>query len=160
MVNTNMTHVFKHPKFYRIPRDKSDQVISESTHDGESERAPGPGHKLQVSWSMHALTNRSHRQQATGNKLDMKDIMGYSLIKKKEKRTYAQLNASRPRTVVTRRKYCSRNCSALEATAPGYKLLFEFKASSAKLIKPQAASFKPQATSIKLQAASFKLQDS
>ena len=90
----------------------------------------------------------------------MKDIMGYSLIKKKEKRTYAQLNASRPRTVVTRRKYCSRNCSALEATAPGYKLLFEFKASSAKLIKPQAASFKPQATSIKLQAASFKLQDS
>ncbi len=38
-----MTHVFRHPKFYRIPRDKSDQVISESTHDGESERAPGPG---------------------------------------------------------------------------------------------------------------------
>ena len=23
-----MTHVFKHPKFYRIPRDKKDQVIS------------------------------------------------------------------------------------------------------------------------------------
>ena len=51
-----MTHVFRHPKFYRIPRDKeearaqlkvpssnSDQAISESTHDGESERAPGPG---------------------------------------------------------------------------------------------------------------------
>jgi len=38
-----MTHVFRHPKFYRIPRDKSDQVISKSTCDGESERAPGPG---------------------------------------------------------------------------------------------------------------------
>ena len=44
-----MTHVFKHPKFYRIPRDKSDQAISESTHDGESERASGPGHKQQAS---------------------------------------------------------------------------------------------------------------
>ena len=49
MVNTSMTHVFKHPKFYRIPRDKSDQVISKSSHDGESERAPDPGHKLQAS---------------------------------------------------------------------------------------------------------------
>ena len=48
MVNINMTHVFKHPKFYRIPRDKSDQVISKSSHDGESERAPGPGHKPQA----------------------------------------------------------------------------------------------------------------
>ena len=27
--NINMTHVFKHPKFYRIPRDKSDQAISD-----------------------------------------------------------------------------------------------------------------------------------
>ena len=44
-----MTHVFKHPKFYRIPRDKSDQVISKSERDGESERAPGPGHKPQAS---------------------------------------------------------------------------------------------------------------
>jgi hypothetical protein len=48
MVNTNMTHVFKHPKFYRIPRDKSDQVISLRAHDGECERAPGPGLKLQA----------------------------------------------------------------------------------------------------------------
>jgi len=46
-----MTHVFKHPKFYRIPRDKSDQVISKSSHDGESERAPGPGHKPQATSS-------------------------------------------------------------------------------------------------------------
>ena len=50
-----MTFTFKHPKFYRIPRDKKDQVISESTHDGESERAPGPGLKQQAS---------SHKPQA------------------------------------------------------------------------------------------------
>ena len=43
MVNTSMTHVFKHPKFYRIPRDKKDQVISDTSPTGASERAPGPG---------------------------------------------------------------------------------------------------------------------
>jgi hypothetical protein len=48
MVNTKMTFVFKHPKFYRIPRDKSDRVISLEVHDGERERAPGPGHKPQA----------------------------------------------------------------------------------------------------------------
>ena len=46
MVNTSMTHVFRHPKFYRIPRDKSDQAISLKAHDGECERAPDPGLKL------------------------------------------------------------------------------------------------------------------
>ena len=68
-----MTHVFKHPKFYRIPRDKeearaqlkvpssnSDQAISESTHDGESERASDPGLKLQAA---------SHKHQAPSVKL-------------------------------------------------------------------------------------------
>jgi hypothetical protein len=61
MVNTNM-HVFKHPKFYEEyrkrakryqkelrERNKSDQVISKSSHDGESERASDPGHKQQAS---------------------------------------------------------------------------------------------------------------
>ena len=44
MVNTNMTHVFKHPKFYRIPRDKSDQVISSrNAATAAGRRAPGPG---------------------------------------------------------------------------------------------------------------------
>ena len=51
MENTKMTFVFKHPKFYRIPRDKSDRVISSEVHDGERERAPGPGHKPQASSS-------------------------------------------------------------------------------------------------------------
>jgi hypothetical protein len=38
-----MTHVFKHPKFYRIPRDKSDQAISKRQPTGESERATWSG---------------------------------------------------------------------------------------------------------------------
>ncbi len=41
--------VFKHPKFYRIPRDKKDQVISLRAHDGERERAPDPGLKHRAS---------------------------------------------------------------------------------------------------------------
>jgi hypothetical protein len=53
-----MTHVFKHPKFYRIPRDKSDQVISKRTCDGESERAPGPGHKPQAPSSKHQASSK------------------------------------------------------------------------------------------------------
>ena len=72
MVNTRM-FVFKHPKYYTELRKRnrdlselqqvklersvpqSDQVISESTHDGESERAPDPGLKQQAS---------SHKPQA------------------------------------------------------------------------------------------------
>ena len=46
-----MTHVFRHPKFYRIPRDKTDQAISLKTRDGECERATGPGHKPQAASS-------------------------------------------------------------------------------------------------------------
>ena len=64
-----MTFVFKHPKFYRIPRDKeearaqlkvpssnSDQVISGANATAKVERAPGPGHKLQAA---------SNKQQAS-----------------------------------------------------------------------------------------------
>ena len=52
-----MTHEFKHPKFYTElrKRNKSDRVISSEVHDGERERAPGPGHKQQTS---------SNKQQA------------------------------------------------------------------------------------------------
>lgn len=41
--------MFYHPKYYKElrKRNKSDQVISKSSHDGESERAPGPGLKPQ-----------------------------------------------------------------------------------------------------------------
>ena len=39
-----MTHVFKHPKFYRIPRDKSDQAISKpDTREVVDSVRPGPG---------------------------------------------------------------------------------------------------------------------
>ena len=44
-----MTHVFRHPKFYRIPRDKSDQAISLRAHDGERERTPDSGLKQEDS---------------------------------------------------------------------------------------------------------------
>ena len=46
-----MTHVFKHPKYYkelRSIRNKSDQAISSEDHDGDRERAPGQGHKRQA----------------------------------------------------------------------------------------------------------------
>ena len=43
--------MFRHPKYYkelRKLRNKSDQVISPEAHDGERERAPGPGLKPQA----------------------------------------------------------------------------------------------------------------
>jgi hypothetical protein len=44
MVNTKMFE-FKHPKYYKElrKRNKSDQAISLSPHDGVVERAPDPG---------------------------------------------------------------------------------------------------------------------
>ena len=49
MVNTRMTFTFKHPKFYRIPRDKKDQAISSCSNSTElAQRAPGPGLKQQA----------------------------------------------------------------------------------------------------------------
>ena len=41
--NINMTHVFRHPKFYRIPRDKSDQAISDEASTEATSVRPGPG---------------------------------------------------------------------------------------------------------------------
>ena len=66
-----MTFVFKHPKFYRIPRDKSDQAISLEAHDGERERAPDPGqsHKRQASSNKRVrLKPQATNAQATSNK--------------------------------------------------------------------------------------------
>ena len=39
--------MFRHPKYYKElrKRNKSDQAISKSSRDGESERATGPGPK-------------------------------------------------------------------------------------------------------------------
>ena len=43
-------HEFKHPKYYKElrKRNKSDQAISLRAHDGERERATGPGPKPQA----------------------------------------------------------------------------------------------------------------
>ena len=66
--NINMTHVFKHPKFYRIPRDKSDQAISLRAHDGECERAPDPGHKQQASSSEEQATQNHQGTSCSSGK--------------------------------------------------------------------------------------------
>ncbi len=77
-----MTHVFRHPKFYRIPRDKeearaqlkvpssnSDQAISLEAHDGERERAPDPGLKQQApSSKLQAPSVKLRESQASSDK--------------------------------------------------------------------------------------------
>ncbi len=55
--------MFRHPKYYkelRKLRNKLDQAISLRAHDGERERATGPGPKQQAS---------SDKQQASSTKL-------------------------------------------------------------------------------------------
>ena len=61
MVNINMWH---HPKYYKElrRRNKSDQVISLKAHDGECERAPGPGQQPQAS------SNKLTKSQASSGK--------------------------------------------------------------------------------------------
>ena len=51
MENINMTHEFKHPKYYTElrKRNKSDQAISPEAHDGGRERAPDSGLKQEDS---------------------------------------------------------------------------------------------------------------
>ena len=99
MVNTRMTFVFRHPKFYRIPRDKeearaqlkvpssnSDQVISGANATAKVERAPDPGHKHQALSSKQQASTKlvnacidqrepqapSAKQQASSTKLQEK----------------------------------------------------------------------------------------
>jgi hypothetical protein len=70
MVNTSMTHVFRHPKFYRIPRDKTDQAISKpDTREVVDSVRPDPGLKQQASSVKHqAPEASSHKLQAPSNK--------------------------------------------------------------------------------------------
>ena len=58
-VNIKMTFTFKHPKYYKElrKRNKSDQAISLRAHDGERERAPGPGHKQQAASDKHQASS-------------------------------------------------------------------------------------------------------
>ena len=68
MENINMTHVFRHPKFYRIPRDKSDQAISKNEDDGQSERASDPGHKPQAASSKPQATRTQLETNCSSDK--------------------------------------------------------------------------------------------
>ena len=56
--------MWHHPKYYKElrKRNKSDQAISPEAHDGERERAPGPGLKPQAS------SAKLTKQQATSVK--------------------------------------------------------------------------------------------
>ena len=59
--------MWHHPKYYkelRKLRNKLDQAISPEAHDGERERAPGPGLEVQIVYQ----DLRSLKQQATSNK--------------------------------------------------------------------------------------------
>ncbi len=82
MVNTSMTHVFKHPKFYRIPRDKTDQAISKpDTREVVDSVRPDPGLKLPgprpISNANKGLIHRrqapSSKPQASSTKLSKKE---------------------------------------------------------------------------------------
>jgi hypothetical protein len=59
-----MTHVFRHPKFYRIPRDKSDQAISDEAATAATSVRPDPGHKQQATSKQEGASN----QQSTSSK--------------------------------------------------------------------------------------------
>ena len=66
-----MTHEFKHPKYYTElrKRNKSDQAISLRAHDGERERAPGPGLKRQASSNkLKEIQASSGKHQAPSSK--------------------------------------------------------------------------------------------
>ena len=68
MVNIKM---FRHPKYYKElrKRNKSDQAISLRAHDGERERATGPGLKLQAtSAKLQAPSESSNKPQASSPK--------------------------------------------------------------------------------------------
>ena len=63
--------MFKHPKYYKElrKRNKSDQAISLKAHDGECERAPGPGQQHQASSAkLKEPQASSGKHQAPSNK--------------------------------------------------------------------------------------------
>ena len=67
-----MTHVFKHPKFYRIPRDKKDQAISGASATASVQRASDPGLKLQATRTQletNCPSDKNPNPQASSDKL-------------------------------------------------------------------------------------------
>ena len=69
-------HVFKHPKYYKElrKRNKSDPAISLRAHDGERERAPGPGLKLQAP---------SNKLQAASRKLQVPRSLNHGKVSRR-----------------------------------------------------------------------------
>ena len=71
---------FKHPKYYKElrKRNKLDQAISLKAHDGERERAPGPGLMLpdskMVKQRATSSTSRDQERQAPSTKLQASSI--------------------------------------------------------------------------------------
>jgi len=76
-----MTHVFRHPKFYRIPRDKEEaraqlkvpssdlgQAISKRQPTGESERATWSGPQASSSKPQASSGKLSNQPQASSAK--------------------------------------------------------------------------------------------
>ena len=63
--------MFRHPNYYKElrKRNKSDQAISESSRDGESERATGPGQSLTRDSNADGGEASSHKHQASSAKL-------------------------------------------------------------------------------------------
>jgi hypothetical protein len=60
MENINMTHVFKHPKYYTElrKRNKSDQAISDEASTEATSVRPGPGQKHQASSSKQQASSK------------------------------------------------------------------------------------------------------
>ena len=68
-LNTVNIDMFRHPKYYKElrKRNKSDQAISESSHDGESERASWSGPQAS-SAKLKEPQASSGKHQAPSNK--------------------------------------------------------------------------------------------
>ena len=68
MENINMTHEFKHPKYYKElrERNKSDQAISDEASTEATSVRPGPGHKLKET---SCLDDKNPNPQASSDKL-------------------------------------------------------------------------------------------
>ena len=66
--------MFRHPKYYKElrKRNKLDQAISPEAHDGERERAPGPGLKPQA--SSNKLEASSDKPQAASDKRNLESL--------------------------------------------------------------------------------------
>ena len=62
---------FRHPKYYKElrKRNNSDRAISLRAHDGERERAPGPGQQRQASSNkLREIQASSGKHQAPSSK--------------------------------------------------------------------------------------------